>query len=379
MTVNSSHTNTHKKEDAMLTSVIQKAVRRSVGDNELVPDQKTMDEQCQDKENPPKCGGKATREKTSFLDEKPHRRMNCIGDFELGPLLGKGYFGKVYSARLKPSCTLAGQETKVLALKIMSKKRIEEEEMYEHVKREVEVQSRVGSGHPNICRLFSYFHDVRQVYLCLEYAPYGSLLNHALSQHQQGEEPPMVRLPESVVRILIGQLTDALAYLHSLQVIHRDIKPENVYVKEPNRSFLLGDFGNCALNQTNHQTAKYVTICGALEYLPPEMVESVEYDETVDEWMLGVLMYEVLMGKTPFAASSVQDTYDRIVQCERIEFHGEASALASEPAQQVMRSWIVKDPSNRVSVRNITRLDWFTGDDFVVDEDDVDQVAENVD
>ncbi len=93
----------------------------------------------------------------------------------------------------------------------------------------------------------------------------------------------------------IDQMADALIYLHSKHVIHRDIKPENLLLGI-NGELKIGDFGWSVHAPSNRRT----TLCGTLDYLPPEMVENREHSEKVDYWALGVLTYEFICGAPPF-------------------------------------------------------------------------------
>ena len=90
-------------------------------------------------------------------------------------------------------------------------------------------------------------------------------------------------------------MADALSYLHSKHVIHRDIKPENLLLGIDGE-LKIGDFGWSVHAPGNRRT----TLCGTLDYLPPEMIEGKEHNEKVDLWALGVLTYEFLVGVPPF-------------------------------------------------------------------------------
>lgn len=113
-------------------------------------------------------------------------------------------------------------------------------------------------------------------------------------------------------------MADALAYLHAKHVIHRDIKPENILIGV-NGELKIGDFGwsvhapsnrcvlalrlpRCPVRSTHPPgalTRSRSTLCGTLDYLPPEMVENKEHTDAVDLWALGVLTYEFLVGARP--------------------------------------------------------------------------------
>lgn len=101
-------------------------------------------------------------------------------------------------------------------------------------------------------------------------------------------------LPEAEVAQKIKQISSAIAYLHQNEIAHRDLKPENIGLT--NDVCKLADFGWSTLCNQNRRK----TCCGTFDYTPPEIFEGEEYDYTVDLWGLGVLTYELLVGKAPF-------------------------------------------------------------------------------
>ncbi len=110
-------------------------------------------------------------------------------------------------------------------------------------------------------------------------------------------------------------MADALRYLHSKRIIHRDIKPENLLLGIDGE-VKIGDFGWSVHAPSNrsalafsivgqsHLTCRRTTMCGTLDYLPPEMVEGRPHNNLVDNWALGVLTYEFVCGMAPFEDSS---------------------------------------------------------------------------
>lgn len=106
-------------------------------------------------------------------------------------------------------------------------------------------------------------------------------------------------------------MADALNYCHSKKVIHRDIKPENL---------LLGIYGDLKIADfgwsVHAPSSRRTTICGTLDYLPPEMIDDKPHDEKVDLWSLGVLCYELLAGKPPFETPTHDGTYQKITRVE---------------------------------------------------------------
>ncbi|CAO2627091.1 Zinc finger protein 264 [Lemmus lemmus] len=236
------------------------------------------------------------------------RRPFTIDDFEIGRPLGKGKFGNVYLARLK-------ENHFIVALKVLFKSQIEKEGLEHQLRREVEIQAHLQ--HPNILRLYNYFHDARRVYLILEYAPRGELYKELQRNHV---------LDEQRAATIIEELADALTYCHEKKVIHRDIKPENLLLGLRGE-VKIADFGW----SVHTPSLRRDTMCGTLDYLPPEMIEGRTYDEKVDLWCIGVLCYELLVGNPPFESSTHNETYKRILKSvPAVEILSPPEAISSE-------------------------------------------------
>jgi aurora kinase, other len=204
-----------------------------------------------------------------------------LGMFEIGKPLGKGKFGRVYLARER-------SEQFICALKVLHKSELQQGKVEKQVRREIEIQSNLR--HPNILRLYGHFHDSKRIFLILEFAGKGELYKLLRKEN---------RFPEWKAAQYIAQMAAALKYLHKKHVMHRDIKPENILVGI-HGEIKISDFGWSVHAPNNRRN----TMCGTLDYLPPEMLKpgSAEnfYNEKVDLWSLGVLTYEFLVGEAPF-------------------------------------------------------------------------------
>ncbi|KAH8255132.1 hypothetical protein KR038_005025 [Drosophila bunnanda] len=218
-------------------------------------------------------------------------------DFEMGAHLGRGKFGRVYLARERHSHFL-------VAMKIMFKEELRKGNVQRQVLREIEIQSRLK--HPNILRLLTWFHDESRIYLALEIASGGEVYKHLRTA-------PNHRFDEPRSAKYTYQVANALNYCHLNNVIHRDLKPENILLTSTD-DLKLADFGWSAHTPNN----KRRTLCGTLDYLPPEMVNNSSYDDSVDQWCLGILCYEFLVGCAPFESNSTESTYNKI---RRLEVH----------------------------------------------------------
>lgn len=236
---------------------------------------------------------------TSTIDSvsTPIASPLTLDSFELGSSLGSGKFGHVYLARHLPS-------NYICALKALPKTPSTNDALL--IRRELEVHQNLA--HPHILRLLAWFHDAENIYLVLEYAAGGNLFSVLKKQ-------PGGRLEERVAAGYIAQVASALRYMHTKNVVHRDLKPENI---------LLGLHGEIKLADFGYSVHSYSglrrTICGTLDYLSPEVAgmlggkrrEDVYAAKAVDRWCLGVLVYEVLVGRAPFEMREREETRERI-------------------------------------------------------------------
>ncbi|XP_049829804.1 aurora kinase A-A-like [Schistocerca gregaria] len=265
-------------------------------------------------------------------DARSSSKTWTLSDFEIGRALGKGKFGNVYLARERSS-------KYVIALKVLFKSQLVSANVEHQLRREIEIQSHLR--HPNILKLYGYFHDEARVYLILEYAPKGELFKEIKSQPQQ-------RLDEVRTATYISQLADALLYCHNKKVIHRDIKPENLLIGSKGE-LKIADFGWSVHSPQSRRT----TLCGTLDYLSPEMVKGQPHDENVDLWSLGVLCYECLVGKPPFESSTYDDTYRKISRAQY-----SLPLFISNDARDLIAKLLVVVPQNRLPLSEVLKHPW---------------------
>ncbi|KAL6239180.1 hypothetical protein BDW75DRAFT_152704 [Aspergillus navahoensis] len=290
--------------------------------------------------NVPQSPGKGTQNPASFrnLDEngeyeQPTPRKLHLGMFEIGKPLGKGKFGRVYLAKERSSGF-------VCALKVLHKSELQQGGVQKQVRREIEIQSNLR--HPNVLRLFGHFQDSKRIFLILEFAGRGELYKHLRKEH---------RFPEWKAAHYIAQMASALKYLHKKHVMHRDIKPENILVGI-HGEIKISDFGWSVHAPNNRRQ----TMCGTLDYLPPEMLTSNPqgnfYNEKVDLWSLGVLTYEFLVGEAPFEDTPVM-TQRRIQRGDM-----QVPSFVSPEAKDLIKRLLVLDPEKRISLDEIQKHPW---------------------
>lgn len=259
-----------------------------------------------------------------------------LSNFDIGRPLGRGKFGNVYLARERNTRF-------VVALKVMFKKQVQANSVEHQVRREIEIQSHLR--HPNILRLYGYFHDLTRIYLILEFAPNGTLFKELQSQ-------PNKRLDEKRSAVYIRSLADALRYLHERDVIHRDIKPENLLLSHDGQ-LKIADFGWSVHEPNSART----TICGTLDYLPPEMVLGHPHTKYVDLWSLGVLCYELLVGQAPFFNNNSKDDelYTNIISAKY-----RVPDYVSDAAKHLISKLIVIKPEQRMPLATVMQHPWIT-------------------
>lgn len=245
-------------------------------------------------------------------------------DFEIGGSLGRGKFGRVYLARhLKTNY--------ICALKIISKAQCSSTSEEKLIRRELEIHQNLA--HKNILKLLSWFHDVKSIYLVLEFAPGGSLYNKLQKQ-------PKGRFDEKTTAQFIVQMAEALRYMHAKNILHRDIKPENILLGL-HSEIKLADFGYSVHSESGLRS----TVCGTLDYISPEIAVMMlkpgksqdYYTKAIDQWSLGVLTYELLVGKPPFETKSSVATQRKIAKFKggTLKFPGHVSREAEELIREV--------------------------------------------
>ena len=193
-------------------------------------------------------------------------------------IIGSGAYGKVFLAINKT-------DKKYYAIKHMKKK-----DLFKNLKtlrgiyKEIDIQSRIN--HPNIVKLLYVKENQDAFDLVMEYAKYGNLYHYIKRNSYLSEEKSF--------KYFI-QVVNAVYFLHKNDLIHRDIKPENILIFEDG-VIKLCDFGWC----TKLNGGQRITFCGTVEYMSPEMVNKEEYSKEIDIWSLGILLYEMIHGHSPF-------------------------------------------------------------------------------
>ncbi|KAI3454018.1 hypothetical protein Pfo_010681 [Paulownia fortunei] len=259
-----------------------------------------------------------------------------LGKYEMGRVLGKGTFAKVYYGR-----HLATNEC--VAIKVIKKDEvIKNERMMEQIKREISVMRLVR--HPNIVELKEVMATKSKIYFVMEYVRGGALF----SKVARG------RLKEDAARKYFQQLISAVDFCHSRGVFHRDLKPENLLLDE-NGDLKISDFGLSALYEHLSNDGLLHTQCGTPAYIAPEVLRMKGYDGAkADIWSCGVVLYVLLAGFLPFQDENL------IAMCKKIfRAEYEFPPWFSSESKRLISKLLVANPGKRISIPGIMRVAWY--------------------
>ncbi|CAL4922541.1 unnamed protein product [Urochloa decumbens] len=255
--------------------------------------------------------------------------------YEMGKLLGKGSFAKVYHAR----CVKTSHS---VAIKVIDKDQILKCGLMDQISREISVMKLVK--HPNIVQLYEVMATKTKIYFVLEYVKGGELFNKV----RRG------RLKEDVARKYFQQLISAVDFCHSRGVYHRDLKPENLLL-DGSRNLKISDFGLSALPDCKRQDGLLHTSCGTPAYVAPEVISRKGYDGAkADIWACGVILYVSLAGYLPFQDKNLIDMYKKIFKAEL-----KWPSWFSSDARKLLRRLLHPNPSARISIAEIMEHPWF--------------------
>nr|XP_046266732.1 serine/threonine-protein kinase ULK3 isoform X3 [Scatophagus argus] len=219
-----------------------------------------------------------------------------LADFILTERLGSGTYATVYKAYRK------GDSREVVAVKVVGKKTLNKAST-ENLLTEIEILKTMR--HPHIVQLKDFQWDAENIYLILEWCSGGDLSRFIRSRRI---------LPERVARRFLQQIACALQFLHERNISHLDLKPQNILLS--GSVLKLADFG---FAQYMSPWDEQSVLRGSPLYMAPEMVCRRQYDSRVDLWSVGVILYETLFGRAPFASRSYAELEEKIRSNQPIE------------------------------------------------------------
>ncbi|CAC5384644.1 CIT [Mytilus coruscus] len=272
-----------------------------------------------------------------------------MADFEVKDVIGRGHFGEVQVVRDKVTST-------VYAMKILHKHETLAQQEITFYEEERDIMARATSEW--ITQLHFAFQDAQNLYLVMEFHGGGDLLS-LLSRNDDIFE-------ESMCRFYVGEMTQAIHALHCMGYVHRDIKPENILLDSTGH-VKLADFGSAAQLSADMLVSSRMPV-GTPDYVSPELLTSMNnhssdsrYGVEVDWWSLGVCMYEMLFGKTPFTdeSGSMVITYSNIMNFKECLTFPEKVKI-SKHAVDLMKK-LLTEKSDRFGYRSVLLHDFFKG------------------
>jgi len=267
-----------------------------------------------------------------------------IKDVKKHKMLGMGAFGKVWLATSRDT-------KKPYALKTITKRQLIEAGQVKGVMREKQIMASIE--HPFILPLVGSFQDEDFLFLLIPFVSGGELFNVVHTDQRDG-------LDNNASQFYGGCILQALGYLHARNIVYRDMKPENALIDNDGYCIMI-DFGFAKI-----VVDKTYTLCGTPEYLAPEIIMSKGHDKAVDYWSFGVLLYEMLVGQSPFYLYGTDQVslFKRIVMVKY-----QCPAYVSDDAKDVIKKLLTRRQASRFGNLSRGHLDimehpWFNSLDF---------------
>lgn len=255
-----------------------------------------------------------------------------LADFEMIRVIGRGSYAKVLMVELR-------RTKRVYAMKVIKKELVTDDEDIDWVQTEKHVFE-TASNHPFLVGLHSCFQSASRLFFVIEFVRGGDLMFHMQRQR---------KLPEEHATFYSAEICLALNFLHEKGIIYRDLKLDNVLIDHEGH-IKLTDYGMCKEGIRVGDTTS--TFCGTPNYIAPEILRGEDYSFSVDWWALGVLMYEMLAGRSPFdigvySESPDQNTEDYLFQVI-LEKPIRIPRSLSVKACNILKGFLNKNPVERL-------------------------------
>ena len=266
-------------------------------------------------------------------------------------IIGEGRFSTVYLYKHKFNESLFALK------KISLKKIIESGNDINIIQREINIHSRIN--HENIVKFLSYNNNPNEINILLEYCPYGSIFELI---NKNGFD-------ELLTYKYFSQVVNAVYFLHKNNLIHRDIKPENILLNGD--KIKLCDFGWCCETNTNNRKS----FCGTFEYMAPEIIKETPYGKPVDIWALGILLYELYFGVSPFSSNKVNEEQTKEVinniMLKRLFFDRKS---ISYDMKDLIIHMLEDDINRRYTIDEVVSHPWFKKCKNKIQNSDLNQI-----
>ena len=253
--------------------------------------------------------------------------QDSLANYTFIKTIGEGTFGKVKLAFHKLT-----QEK--VAIKILEKKKINNEKDLERIKKEIKYLKMLN--HPNIIKIYEIIENEDNFYISMEYVSGGELFNYIVKNK---------RLNEDETSFFYSQIIHIIKEIHKHKICHRDLKPENLLLTQ-NKTIKLIDFG-----LSNEYEDYLITPCGSPCYASPEVIKGKKYSGLgIDLWASGIILFSMLCGYLPFDDKNNDELFKKILKC-KIEFP--KKNIISENAKDLIRKILEPEPSKRIKLEEI--------------------------
>ncbi|XP_072051930.1 LOW QUALITY PROTEIN: testis-specific serine/threonine-protein kinase 4-like [Amphiura filiformis] len=286
----------------------------------------------------PREGEKSGRSSSAATSKDKSLSVLEQHGLNVGHTLGQGSYATVKSAfSTKHKCKVA--------IKIVSKKKAPEDYLHKFLPREINVVKVLR--HPNLVCFLQSIETTSRVYLVMEIADNGDLLDYIKSNGS---------VSESQAGVWWHQFVDGMEYCHSLGVVHRDLKCENLLLNKNNVK--ITDFGFARGNMKHPEPGRVVlseTYCGSYAYAPPEILRGTPYDPMLgDIWSMGIVLYTMVTGRLPF-----DDTNHKVLlqQVQKPPGFPSAKKISEDCKDLICR--ILQPAKRRINMSEIRETDWF--------------------
>ncbi|KAK1284041.1 Phosphoenolpyruvate carboxylase kinase 2 [Acorus calamus] len=258
-------------------------------------------------------------------------------DYQIGEEIGRGRFGRVYHC-------LSSVTGEAFAVKSIEKRALTDPIDRECLEKEAKLTQIAASASPdNVVQIHAVYEDEDDLHIVLDLCQPSDLFDR-ISLHGP--------FPEAAAAAVFVPLMEAIAGCHRWGVAHRDVKPDNVLFDSRGRP-RLSDFGSADFFAGGAMSG----IVGTPYYVAPEVVAGRDYDEKVDVWSAGVVLYLMLAGFPPFDGDSAVEIFDSVLRAN-LRFPVRAFRGVSTAAKDLIRRMLCKDVSRRLSAEQVLMHPW---------------------
>lgn len=265
-----------------------------------------------------------------------HSKVISKMGYRLGRSIGKGTYSKV--------CLALDRKGRKYACKIINKKRVGGDFIQNFLPRELCILYSIN--HNNIVKVYNVIEVTKSVYIFMDYCKNGDLLEYLRIQ------APLI---EKEAKMFFVQITQAVHYLHSLDIAHRDLKCENVFLMRNNK-IKIGDFGFAQWCRDQYGIYRFSeTFCGSAAYAAPEILQGLYYDPKMyDMWAMGCILYIMLTATMPF-----NDTNLPVMIKEQLTKKIRSSTRSwSKILRLLQNSLLEPDLTKRITIGQVIRHPW---------------------